>query len=133
MTQKNKIMIVEDESIMALSLKMAFRRWGYEVFEPVAKGEQAVAHVEDLMPDLVLMDIGLAGNMDGIEAARQIRKTHDIPIIFMTGYHGDNLLERMKTVSCSTYLIKPFVPDEVLQAVEQALHQGYRRPDNKSE
>jgi CheY-like chemotaxis protein len=122
MTQKNKIMIVEDESIMALSLKMVFRNCGYEVFEPVAKGEDAVTLVEESRPDLILIDFVLAGKMDGLEVAGQIRLRHDMPIIFMTGYNDDEVLERMKNITGSTYLIKPFTPDEVLQAVEQALN-----------
>ncbi len=65
-TQKKRIMIVEDEAIFAMSLEMAFRRWGYEVFEPVAKGEDAVPLVEESRPDLVLMDIWLPGTIDGI-------------------------------------------------------------------
>ena len=84
--KKIRILIVEDEYLIALSFKRELENIGYDVFEPVASGQAAVDAASQEHPDIILMDMGLAGTLNGIEAARSITNQHNIPIIFMTGH-----------------------------------------------
>ena len=84
-SRKIKVLIVEDEAILGLLLSRSLGRLGYEVGEPIATGEEALRRTEQEQPDVVLMDIRLAGAMDGIEAAREITARYGTPIIFMNG------------------------------------------------
>jgi CheY-like chemotaxis protein len=102
-----KILIVEDEAIIAMGIQMELELAGYEVCQIVATGEQAVACVAQSPPDLVLMDSRLAGKMDGVEAARLILEMHPLPIIFMTGYAVEEMMERAQGLNPLGYLIKP--------------------------
>lgn len=120
--EKAKILIVEDEGITATSLSTTLRRLGYQVCELISTGEEAVKSVEQENPDLVIMDILLAGKMDGIEAAKKIRSRHDMPILFLTGYSDAEILEKTGEVEYSTFVTKPTNPDEIAVAIDQALH-----------
>ena len=121
MKRKTKILIAEDEAIFALSMQRALTRSGYDVCELVSTGEKAVASVKRVQPDLVILDVILNGSISGIEAATQIRIGSDIPIIFITGYEEGELIERIKFVTSSTYLIKPIAPKALESAIAQAL------------
>ena len=121
MEQKIKILIVEDEAIGALSLKRVLMRAGYHVCEPVSTGEEAVKRAKQEKPDLVIMDVFLRGEMDGIEAAMNIRSLYDIPILFVSGYAEEELSIKIKSVERSILLSKPFVPEEFLSAINQSL------------
>ena len=121
MEQKIKILIVEDEAIGALSLKRVLMRAGYHVCEPVSTGEEAVKRAKQEKPDLVIMDVFLRGEMDGIEAAMNIRSLYDIPILFVSGYAEEELSIKIKFVERSILLSKPFVPEEFLSAINQSL------------
>ena len=101
MDRKKKILIVEDEAIFATSMQRILIRSGYDVSEPVSTGEEAVKRAKEEKPDLVIMDVMLEGNIDGIEAAMDIRSMHDMPIVFISGYQEEELLERMKSVLIS--------------------------------
>jgi CheY-like chemotaxis protein len=100
-------LIVEDEAIIAMGVQMELELTGYEVSQIVATGEEAVACVAHDPPDLVLMDNRLAGKMDGIEAAQAILAVHPLPIIFMTGYAADDIMQRAHDLNPLGYLIKP--------------------------
>jgi CheY-like chemotaxis protein len=103
-----KILVVEDEAITALLLKREIQREGYEVCGPVATAEVALQLFEQARPDLVLMDIRLAGGIDGIEAAEQIVSGgHNVPIIFMTGFSDEMIEARAKSLHPVAYLMKP--------------------------
>ena len=119
---KAKILIVEDEGITATSLKTTLRYFGYQVCELISTGEEAVKSVEEEKPDLVIMDILLAGKMDGIEAAKKIRSRHDMPILFLTGYSDAEILEKIRGIEYSTLVTKPTNPDEIAVAIDQALN-----------
>ena len=121
MTPRTKILIAEDEAIFALSMQRVLTRSGYDVCELVSTGEQAVERVKQDNPDLVILDVILNGSVNGIEAALQIRSGSDIPIVFITGYEESELIERIKSVTSSTYLIKPIVPRSLESAITQAL------------
>ena len=110
MKRKIKILIAEDEAISALSMQRALTRSGYDVCEMVSTGEEAVERVKQEKPDLVIMDVILNGRVNGIEAAMEIRSRSDIPIVFITGYEEGKLIEQIKSITSSTYLIKPFTP-----------------------
>jgi len=91
-----KIVVVEDEAVVALDIKSKLEAAGYIVAGIAASGEEAVELVGQVNPDLVLMDIRLRGKVDGIDAARQIRARHDLPVVYLTAYADEMTLERAK-------------------------------------
>ncbi|MFN2350529.1 MAG: response regulator [Kiritimatiellia bacterium] len=102
-----KILIAEDEGIIGLSLRMELESSGHEVCGVVATGEDAVACAFRSRPDLVLMDINLSGEMDGIEAAQKIRTLRKVRLIFMTGYVDRDLMDRALSLKPLAYVTKP--------------------------
>ena len=121
MTKAN-ILIVEDNAILALDLQEILLRQGYSVAGLFASGEEAVAFLPGKPVDLVLMDIELAGDMNGIRTAERLHGTSDIPIVFMTGFSHDPLLEEAKIAAPYGYLIKPVPERELAATLEMALH-----------
>jgi two-component system cell cycle sensor histidine kinase/response regulator CckA len=121
-TVSANIMLVEDERIVALDLASTLEELGYTVAASVSTGEAAVKQALKLRPNLVLMDIRLAGKIDGIEAAEQIRKEVDIPIIYLTAHSDEPTLARAKNTGPLAYLVKPFKALELHCAIEIALH-----------
>jgi two-component system cell cycle sensor histidine kinase/response regulator CckA len=117
-----KILIVEDEGIVAKDLENTLRTMGYEVVGPVSSGEEAIQRAGEAGPDLVLMDIVLKGAMDGAEAADQIRRRWDIPVIYLTAYADERTLERAKISEPYGYLLKPFQERELKSTIEVALY-----------
>lgn len=115
------ILIVEDERVAAWNLQAALERFGYTVVGNVASGEKAVGLAETLKPDLVLMDIRLQGEIDGIEAAARIRNQFQIPIVYLTAYANDQTLERAIATDPYGYLIKPFKRTELHTTITTAL------------
>jgi signal transduction histidine kinase/CheY-like chemotaxis protein len=120
--EKETILIVEDDAILTVHLRNMLIGLGYSVPEPVATGAAAIAAVAAERPDLVLMDIQLAGVMDGITAAGHIRSVADVPIVFLTGYSQDPLLQRAKTTAPYGYLLKPVSQRELAATIEMALY-----------
>jgi two-component system cell cycle sensor histidine kinase/response regulator CckA len=121
-TVSANIMLVEDERIVALDLASTLEELGYTVAASVSTGEAAVKQALKLRPSLVLMDIRLAGKIDGIEAAEQIRKEIDIPVIYLTAHSDEPTLARAKNTGPLAYLVKPFKALELHCAIEIALH-----------
>jgi PAS domain S-box-containing protein/putative nucleotidyltransferase with HDIG domain len=119
---KTKILIVEDESIVAVDVERRLKRLGYSVVGRVSSGTAAVQGVGDTRPDLVLMDIKLKGKMDGIETAEKIRTLFDIPVVYLTAYADDAMLERAKATDPFGYLTKPVEQEELRVAIEMALY-----------
>lgn len=118
----NRILIVEDEAIVSLDIKGRLSALGYIVLGIVKTGELAVQKTIELDPDLVLMDIMLDGQMDGIDAASVILKESDTPIIYLTAYADEKTLERAKVTEPFGYIIKPFEDRELNLAIEMALY-----------
>ncbi|MBK7104877.1 MAG: PAS domain S-box protein [Ignavibacteriae bacterium] len=116
-----KILIVEDESIVSLEIQSRLEDLGYSVSDAVYSGEEALLSVEKSFPDLILMDINLRGEIDGIDAANQIREKFNIPIIYMTAYADDETLQRAKVSSPYAYIIKPIEVRELHTSLEIAL------------
>jgi signal transduction histidine kinase/DNA-binding NarL/FixJ family response regulator len=117
-----KILIVEDESIVALDLRYRLDNLGYEVADIAASGEEAIEKTAELAPDLILMDIQLAGEMDGVEAAAQIRARWGIPVIYITAYAGEETVKRAKVTQPLGYLVKPFDDRDLHTTIEIALY-----------
>lgn len=119
---ETKVMIVEDEYIMALELEDRLKDWGYLVSAAVSSGEEAIRKAAETELDLVLMDIHLKGNVDGVEAAEQIKARHDIPVIYMTAYSDEQTLQRAKITEPHGYILKPFEERELRILIEMALY-----------
>ncbi len=119
-----RVLIVEDERIIALDLKEQLRRFGCEVVGIHPDAESAIAAVQDLHPDLVLMDIMIQGPVDGIEAARLLRDTTHVPVVFLTAYSDDATLERAKAADPHGFVLKPFKERELYSAIDIALHKA---------
>lgn len=120
---KAKILIVEDEGLTAFALQRKLRKWGYEVPTFTVSGKDAVQKVDKIQPDLVLLDINLKGELDGLEAAEEIIKHQDIPIIFTTAYDDEQMSNRAYRIGASGYITKPYEEKELKENIENILHE----------
>jgi CheY-like chemotaxis protein len=118
---RHKILVVEDEGIVALDLGMTLQQMGYIVTGAATSGEEAVQMAIETMPDLVLVDICLRGQMDGIEASREIRQRLGVPIIFLTAFVDEKTIQRAESIMPAGFLRKPFVESELLEAIKAAI------------
>ncbi len=118
---ERRILVVEDEGIVALDMQNRLRRLGYFVCALTASGEDGVSKAAELRPDLVLMDINLRGDMDGVAAAHEIRARLDIPVVYVTAYSDDATLERAKITEPFGYILKPFEDRGLRATIEMAL------------
>jgi PAS domain S-box-containing protein len=116
-----KILVVEDEGIVAKDLQYRLIKFGYTVPVIASSGQEAINKAVEISPDLVLMDIKLKGPIDGIEAAQEIHKYLDIPVIYLTAYADDKTLERAKITQPFGYLLKPFKEKELQTNIEITL------------
>jgi len=119
MKQSLKILLVEDEAMIALCLQLQLEKAGYEVCQTVATGKEAIAAARQGNADVILMDIRLAGELDGIEAASRIRGFSDVPIIFTTGYSDSGLMERAEYINPLGYFIKPVKIYQITVTIER--------------
>jgi len=125
-----RILIVEDEGLIALHIEEMLAHAGFEVAELFPCGEDALAYLASSPPpDVILMDIGLAGPLNGIQTARHIREKIDIPVIFLTAYNDRYHLSEAAEVSQYGYLPKPFTAKDLVAAVEAALLRTRSPPD----
>lgn len=116
-----RILIVEDQRINAERLRINLEQLGYETCGIVARGEEAVQKAEDTRPDLILMDIRLKGEVDGIEAAQRVRSRLNIPIVFLTAHADERAIDRAKTAEPYGYLVKPYRVEELRSTIAIAL------------
>jgi PAS domain S-box-containing protein len=119
---ETKILIVEDEAIVAEDIHNSLQGLGYTISAVVSSGEEAITKIEESKPDLVLMDIVLKGAMDGIEAASQIHSCFNIPVVYLTAFADKKTLERAKFTEPFGYIVKPFTDRELHTAVEMAIY-----------
>ncbi|MBL4709858.1 MAG: response regulator [Flavobacteriales bacterium] len=119
---KTKILIVEDEAIVAKDISVCLEKIGYQVLASFSKGEKALAFLEENTPDLVLMDIMLAGDISGIDASARIKKDYDIPVVFLTAYADEKTIARAKITEPYGYVIKPFKEIDLRTSIEMALY-----------
>jgi PAS domain S-box-containing protein len=120
--EKTRILIVEDEAIIAMEIENQLQSLGYEVTSMVDTGEKAIAKAESDKPDLILMDIRIKGEMDGIEAAKEVRNRFGIPVIFSTAYLDEERIERAKITMPFGYVLKPVQERDLKVTIEMALY-----------
>jgi CheY-like chemotaxis protein len=119
----SKILIVEDEMIVAKDLKQQLETLGYNIVGIAANGRDALKITGETNPDLILMDIMLKGELDGIETAQTIRNIYNIPFIYLTGSHDNTILERAKTTKPVGYITKPFDDIPIQNSITLAFRQ----------
>lgn len=120
--KKKRILIVEDEQIVAVDIKIALHRLGYDVCGIAVSGEEAIKAAKEKHPDLVLMDIVLEGKINGIEAAQTISLRFNIPIVYLTAYADKKTIDRAKKTEPFGYIIKPFEDRELESVIEIAIY-----------
>ncbi|MEG4633710.1 EAL domain-containing protein [Microcoleus sp. AR_TQ3_B6] len=121
MSQK-KILIVEDESIIAEDISDSLISLGYRISGMVYSGEEAIEAAAKCRPDLVLMDVNLQGEIDGITAAAEIRSRFQIPVVYLTAYADENTLRRVNATKPFGYIVKPFEEKNLHTTIQLALH-----------
>jgi FOG: CheY-like receiver len=117
-----KVLIVEDEKIVAMDIKAMLERLGYDVPTMVSTKEEAAKKIEETDPDLVLMDIMLNGAMDGVDIADEIRTRFKIPVIYLTAYGNESTLDRAKATAPYGYILKPLEEKDLHINIEIALY-----------
>ena len=126
-----KVMVVEDEYIIALDLKDRLSRLGYIVPTIATSGKEAVKLAKKDKPDLILMDIMLRGEIDGVQAAKSIRERFDVPVLFVSSFSDINSVKRAQKVSPYGYLVKPFTETELKAGIEEAFRKHQRKTAKK--
>lgn len=116
-----KIVVVEDEIIIADNICDTLTECGYKVYEPAISYSEALTTIEEFRPDLVLLDIHLSGKRDGIDIAKVINEKYKIPFIFLTSFSDEKTIDRVKEVSPAAYLVKPFAKNDLYTSIEIAL------------
>lgn len=128
---KGSILVVEDEKIVAKDIATVLKKFGYTVPAIASSGEEAMRRLEESPVDLVLMDIVLKGDIDGIEAAKRITERFHIPVVHLTAYADDDTLARVKETQPCGYIIKPFKERELYTTIEIALHNHRQNIENR--
>ena len=124
MVEKARIMVVEDEAVISMEIQDRLTKMGHSICGTAASGEEAVSIATAKRPDLILMDVQLRGEVDGVQTAKQIRDLIEIPIIYLTAFADDRTVERAKLTQPFGYLIKPFSEKELYAAIEMALYKN---------
>ena len=119
---KARVLVVEDEAIVAMETAKSLQNLGYEVISTVNSGDVAIKKAEDENPDIILMDIRIQGDKDGIETAEIIRNKYGIPVIYTTAYSDDERIERAKQTIPFGYIIKPTQERDLKVTLEMALY-----------
>ncbi len=119
---KPRILIVEDEVIIANNIKISLEQMQYDVSAIVSSGEKAIEQTAKIHPDLVLMDIKLRGKMDGVETAQVLKQKFDIPVVYMTAYIDNDTFQRAKLTEPFGYILKPFEVRDLRSTIEMALY-----------
>ena len=119
---KARILVVEDEAIIAMEIESCLQNLGYEVTSVVNTGDKAIQKAEEDKPDLILMDIRIQGDKDGIEAAEIIRERFGVPVIFSTAYFNEERIGRAKITMPFGYVLKPIQESELKVTLEMALY-----------
>ncbi len=122
MSERKRIMVVEDEAIVSMDIQDSLTHLGYEVVAAATSGEEAIELAGEHRPEMILMDIMLMGDMNGIEAAKVIRERFSIPIIYLTAYSSNDMLDSAMVTGPYSYLIKPFNKEELNSAIKIGLY-----------
>lgn len=127
---KGTIIIVEDDILLSLVEGRIVEKLGYKVAAKATRGEEAVKLIREHNPDIVLMDISLKGEMDGIEVMVQVREFSDIPVIYLSGNSNKHIMSRAKKTDYIDFLVKPISADEMIQPLKKAMKR--KRSDSLS-
>ncbi len=119
-----KVLLAEDESITALQIKNKLKSWNFDVVAVASSGEDAIELALEKKPDIVLLDIVLKGNLDGIDAAEKIKDTLNIPIIYLTAFADESTMNRAKPTEPRNYILKPFDDNELRFALEMSVYKN---------
>jgi CheY-like chemotaxis protein len=130
--EKARILVVEDEAVVAMDIADTLWKLGHEVTGSVPSGERAIASVKENRPDLIFMDIGLEGQLDGIETAAQIRSQYNILVIFLTAFVDEKTLDRAKGTVPAGYITKPFEENDLKIAIEVGLFRAKLETERKA-
>lgn len=132
---RKRVLIVEDENIVALDIKRCLAKSGFEIVRVVNNGEDAIKVADGYRPDIILMDIELKGKLNGIQTAEIIKKNLDLPVVFLTAYSDEASIERAKTINPYGYILKPFNDIELCTAIDVAFarHHSSREILRRSE
>ena len=131
---EQKILVVEDDPLIAADIVSTLTNFGYQVLGPLADGESVIQKFTDLKPDFVLMDIGLGGKLDGIQTAEALQPLGSVPLVFLTAFNDETTLQRAKLANPYGYLIKPFDSYELRSTIELTLHRFHKEVvDGQSE
>jgi PAS domain S-box-containing protein len=125
--QEKTILIVEDEGVVALSMQEALKKLGYRVVAIAVTGNEAIALAMQHKPDVVLMDIHIKGDMDGIQTTEKLNEISDVPVIFLTAYADDETIQRAVKTRSHSYLVKPYNPRELYSNIEFAIYKRRMR------
>jgi DNA-binding LytR/AlgR family response regulator len=127
-----KILIVEDEMIIAANISLQLSSLGYEVTGIIPRGEEALINIKQNQPDIVLMDISLKGELDGIETVQIMQNDHDIPVIYLTANADDSNFNRAKATNPYAFISKPFKKLDLQRAIELTINQIHCRKGSES-
>jgi DNA-binding response OmpR family regulator len=130
--EKNKIVIVEDDEITALNLKLSLQKHGYKILAICDNAIDAKNKISTTSPDIVVIDISLQESRDGIELAKIIRKKYNFPFIFLTSYSDDEIISKAKTTEPYGYIVKPFDPNSLHATIQMALFK-YKMENERKE
>lgn len=119
--RQEKILVVEDDTIIAITIEGRLKQFGYRVVGRASTAKDAISKTIEFEPDLVLMDIHLKGPVDGIEAAQTIYGIHNIPVVYLTAFSDENTLERAQKTSPFGYIVKPFSDSTLKTTIKLAL------------
>lgn len=133
-TEKGRVLIVEDDMLLSMVEERLIKRLGYDVVGKVAKGSEAIKKEEELNPDIIVMDISLKGDLDGIETMQAIRQKSEVPVIYLSGSGDRYSLERAKKTGFADFLTKPVTGGDLKGPLFAAMNgnQNSQRLMNKS-
>lgn len=126
---KINVLVVEDESIVSKDIQHSLKKLGYNVVGASSTGEKAIELAGDERPDIILMDIMLKGDMNGIEAAERIKELYSIPIVFLTAYADESTLSKAKITEPYGYILKPFKEIDLHTTIEMAVYKHGREQE----
>lgn len=129
--KKGRVLIVEDDMLLSMVEERLIKRLGFDVVDKVTRGSDAIEKVEKLDPDIIVMDISLKGDMDGIEAMEVIRETSDVPVIYLSGSGDRYSLERAKKTGFTDYLTKPVTGGDLKEPLHLAMNGGDSQAANR--
>ncbi len=128
-TKKGRVLIVEDDMLLSMVEERLIQKLGFEVIAKVTKGSDAIEKVEELKPDIIVMDISLKGEMDGIEAVEKIREKSSVPVIYLSGSGDRYSYERARKTGFTDYLTKPVTSGDLKEPLYLAINQKKSQED----